>query len=458
MDDLRSFTIFKEFPDGLIADLSAVTVEKEFKENEVIFEEGDSGDSLYLVKEGEVAIRKLADTVSGVEKTIARIGEGDFFGEMALFDNKPRSATAYALKKSKILILRKEDFLNLMTKDPLTGATELLTMGRVMSERLRKTDQEAASPDFGQLLTAMKGFIRSSTETKLPEGTGKVASPETSSIQYGRYQIIKELGRGAMGVIYEAHDPQIGRSVALKVLRQDRVTSETFVIRFLKEARAIGRLSHPNTVSIYDVGEDQGTIYIAMEFLDGEPLNKVVEKRRLSTKEIIGIGIQIAEALDYAHQNGIVHRDIKPENIILQASGQVKITDFGIAHIEDPLMPEQTQAGEILGTPVYMSPEQISSRTVDGRSDLFSLGIILYELTTGKRPFRGDNLSIIFSSITLETPMTPAKVNPDIPASLSKIIMKCLEKIPDERFERGKNLAEALKKCLPQMPQSLKSE
>ncbi len=448
MDDLRSFTIFKEFSDELIADLSVVMLEKEFKENEVIFEEGDSGDSLYLVKEGEVAIRKLADTLSGVEKKIATIGEGDFFGEMALFDNKPRSATAYALKKSKILILRKEDFLNLMTKDPLTGATELLTMSRVMSERLRKTNREAAGPDFSQLLTAMKGFIKTAAETKFPEGSSKGAPSESSSIQYGRYQIIKELGRGAMGVIYEAYDPQIGRSVALKILRQDRITSETFVLRFFKEARAIGRLSHPNTVSIYDVGQDQGTIYIAMEFLDGEPLNKVVENRRLSIKEIIHIGIQIAEGLDYAHQNGIVHRDIKPENIILQASGQVKITDFGIAHIEDPLMPEQTQAGEILGTPVYMSPEQISSRTVDGRSDLFSLGIILYELTTGKRPFRGDNLSIIFSSITLETPMTPAKVNPDIPVNLSKIIMKCLEKIPDERFERGKSLAEALKNCL----------
>ncbi|MBW1867329.1 MAG: serine/threonine protein kinase, partial [Deltaproteobacteria bacterium] len=214
-------------------------------------------------------------------------------------------------------------------------------------------------------------------------------------MKYGRYEIIKELGRGAMGVVYQAHDPRIDRLVALKVLRPDRVTSQDFVQRFLKEAKAIGRLSHANIVTVYDVGQDHETIYIAMEFLEGRPLNEVVREKPPAVKDVINIGLQVAEALNYAHARGIVHRDIKPSNIILDDEGRIKITDFGIARIEDPEATQQTQAGEILGTPVYMSPEQVMGKTVDGRSDLYSLGIILYELTTGQRPFSGENIAVI---------------------------------------------------------------
>ena len=195
-------------------------------------------------------------------------------------------------------------------------------------------------------------------------------------MKYGRYEIVGELGKGSMGVIYKAHDPQIDRVIALKVLRHDRVTSEEFVKRFYKEAKAIGRLSHSAIVTIYDVGQDKGTIYIAMEFLEGPSFDGIIQERRLSPEEIVDLGAQVAEALDYAHQQGIVHRDIKPANIILTPTGQVKITDFGIARIEDPSAPQQTQAGEILGTPSYMSPEQVMGQPVDGRSDLYSLGVI----------------------------------------------------------------------------------
>lgn len=268
---------------------------------------------------------------------------------------------------------------------------------------------------------------------------------------YGRYQIIEELGRGAMGIVYKAHDPQIDRLVALKVLRQDRLTSEDFIQRFLKEAKAIGRLSHPHIVTVYDVGEDHGTIYIAMEFLEGKPLNQVMGERKFGFKEIIEIGIQAAETLDHAHQKGIIHRDVKPSNILLQTSGQIKITDFGIAHIEDPSASVQTQAGEILGTPAYMSPEQVMSRPVDGRSDLFSLGIILYELVTGRRPFVGENLAALFNSITQEIPSQPIRIHPELPQDLSQIIMKCLNKKQEERFQSGKALAEALKTTLLKM-------
>ena len=277
-------------------------------------------------------------------------------------------------------------------------------------------------------------------------------------MKYGRYEIVGELGKGSMGVIYKAHDPQIDRVIALKVLRHDRVTSEEFVKRFYKEAKAIGRLSHSAIVTIYDVGQDKGTIYIAMEFLEGSSLDGVIRERRLSPEEIVDIGAQVTEALDYAHQQGIVHRDIKPSNIILTPTGQVKITDFGIARIEDSSAPRQTLAGEILGTPLYMSPEQVMSQSVDGRSDLYSLGVILYELTTGKRPFGGDSLAPTFRAITQDTPPGPAKIDPSVSKALSKLIMKSINKLPDKRFQTGKAMAKALKACFKEEEQKRLSQ
>jgi eukaryotic-like serine/threonine-protein kinase len=267
-------------------------------------------------------------------------------------------------------------------------------------------------------------------------------------MNFGRYEIVKEVGRGAMGVVYQAHDPQIDRMVALKVLRPDRVTSEDLAKRFLKEAKAIGRLSHPNIVTVYDVGHDHDTIYIAMEYLEGSPLNDLIANEKPGLDGIVDLGVQMAEAVDYAHQKGIVHRDIKPTNIIVTSAGQVKITDFGIARIEDPTAPQQTLAGEILGTPAYMSPEQVMGKTVDGRSDLYSLGVILYELCAGKRPFGGDSLAAIFRAITQDDPVDPATANPGMSPALSLLILKSLDKDPDRRFQTGKALSQALKVCI----------
>jgi serine/threonine protein kinase len=263
-------------------------------------------------------------------------------------------------------------------------------------------------------------------------------------MQYGRYRIIKELGKGNMGVVYQAHDPQIDRMIALKVLRPDRMTSEDFVARFLKEARAIGRLSHPQIVTVYDVGEDQGSIYIAMEYLKGEPLNEVMKSGRLTVDQSVDIVRQVAQALDYANQKGIVHRDIKPSNIIVTHDLEVKLTDFGIARIEDSAAGYQTQAGEILGTPIYMSPEQVMGKTADGRSDLYSVGVLFYEMIVGRRPFKGNNLAAIFHSITHDVPESPMTVDPFITRALSDLIMKCLEKAPENRFQTGRQMVEAL--------------
>lgn len=267
-------------------------------------------------------------------------------------------------------------------------------------------------------------------------------------MQYGRYKVIKELGKGAMGVVYQAHDPKIDRLVALKVLREDRLSSEYYVQRFFKEAKAIGRLSHANIVTVYDVGQDQDTIYIAMEFLEGRSLDEVINERKLTLEEIVDIGVQLARALGYAHRKGIIHRDVKPTNIIITPENHAKITDFGIARIEDPSAAQQTQTGEILGTPFFMSPEQVKGKIVDGRADLYSLGVFLYRISTGKKAFEGNNLAAIFQSITQDTPLEPFKVDPSIPESLSDLIMKSIRKNPDERFQSGEEMADALKNCL----------
>ena len=253
-----------------------------------------------------------------------------------------------------------------------------------------------------------------------------------------------------MGIVYLARDPKIDRQVAIKVLGKDRIGSETFVKRFLKEARAIGRLSHPDIVTIYDVGEDHETAYIAMEYLEGCSLSDIIKERCLDIPELVDIGVQIAETLNYAHQQGVIHRDIKPSNIVVRKDGKVTITDFGVAHFDDSSATMQTQTGTIIGTPAYMSPEQVQGNPIDGRSDLFSLGIILYEMSTGKIPFggKGKGIATVLSEIVLIIPQEPHISASLIPMNISRIIMKSLEKEPDKRFQSGKDLAEALKKSI----------
>jgi serine/threonine-protein kinase len=268
-------------------------------------------------------------------------------------------------------------------------------------------------------------------------------------MKYGRYETLREVGRGSMGVVHEAYDPQIDRAVALKVLRPDYRADESSVLRFLREAKTIGRVSHPHIVTVYDAGEDRGTLFIAMEYIEGRPLGELMRERQFSREEILDIGIQVAETLDHAHGRGVVHRDIKPSNILVQPSGAIKITDFGIAHMEDSACTLQTREGEILGTPAFMSPEQVRGKPVDGRSDLFSLGVILYQLATGRRPFgeRGSTLASLLNAIVHASPAEPAELRPDVDPRLGKVIMRCLRKEPEDRFPTGAALAEALQEC-----------
>ncbi len=268
----------------------------------------------------------------------------------------------------------------------------------------------------------------------------------------GRYRIIEEIGQGATAIVYKAHDPKIDRTLAIKVLRKEKCIDAEYRRRFLRESKAAGKLSHPNIVTIYDVGEYDDQPYIAMELLPGSPLDEIMKSSKIfSRDEIINISIQLATALDYAHKNGIVHRDIKPSNIVCSfsdnGSAQLKITDFGIAHIEDTSVTQQTQAGDVLGTPLYMSPEQVLGQKIDGRSDLFSVGVILYQLYTGRKPFTGSTVATLLFQIATEDPVPINRIIDNFPASLRKIIDKLLMKQPDKRFKTGHELVIALKEA-----------
>ncbi|PYY18231.1 MAG: hypothetical protein DMG60_08905 [Acidobacteria bacterium] len=261
--------------------------------------------------------------------------------------------------------------------------------------------------------------------------------------KFGRYEIVREIGHGAMGVVYEALDPTIGRKIALKAIRFDGIgtTADEAARRFKNEARAAGGLNHPNLVTVYDAGEDSGILYLAMEFIEGATLEALLRAQRtIATAQTIDIVRQIGSGLDFAHAKGIVHRDIKPGNIMLAAHGLVKITDFGIARAGEAM----TITGQVVGTPNYMSPEQVLGKTLDGRSDLFSVGVMLYEMVTGERPFEGQSITTIMYKIVHETPIPPRKLDSTIHPGLSAVIEKSLAKSAEDRFPNGAELARAL--------------
>src|SRR5579862_5721737 len=267
--------------------------------------------------------------------------------------------------------------------------------------------------------------------------------PEISSL--GKYEVRREIGRGAMGVVYEGYDPLIKRLVALKTIRSDQLAGEeagNVIARFRREAQAAGRLSHPNIVSIYDFGEDNGVWYIAMEFIKGRELKEFFEaNERFTIADIVRIMSQMLNALDYSHRQGVIHRDIKPANIFVLPDGSVKVADFGIAHIESSNL---TQVGTVLGTPSYMSPEQIMGLPIDGRSDLFSAGVILYQFLTGERPFAG-SATTTMQKVLKEDPLPPSSLNVQAPVAMDGVVRKALAKRPEERFQTAQEFAAAIR-------------
>lgn len=271
--------------------------------------------------------------------------------------------------------------------------------------------------------------------------------------QLGNYEIISELGRGGMGVVYKATDTRLGRTVAVKELLLSNalpeVEKQDTVERFRREAMAAARMAHPNIVTVYDYGQDGDRHYMAMELLEGKSLGDYLEKKKTFTiKQVVDISIQICAALDYAHQAGVVHRDIKPDNIMLSDTGAVKLTDFGVARVKSDL-PSMTTTGTTLGTIAYISPEQLcDSRLVDGRSDLFSLGALIYEMLTFKTPFDAGNLGGTILNIMNSAPTPPSEINGQVPSKLEAVVMRALKKTPEERFNRAAEMGHALAAAL----------
>jgi eukaryotic-like serine/threonine-protein kinase len=262
----------------------------------------------------------------------------------------------------------------------------------------------------------------------------------------GRYRVRRELGRGAMGMVYQAEDPDIGRAVAIKLVRADLLQGrdrEEFLNRFRHEARAAGRCTHPNIVALYDLAQHEGNPFLAMEYVNGVDLAQVLKKRgRFTPAEAVATITQVLNALAAAHAAGIVHRDVKPANILLQPNGHVKVTDFGISHLSTS---ELTQQGAVLGTLTYMSPEQCNGEDVDLRSDLFSVGTVLYELLCGSRAFQGRNANEVAHKLLVAQPPDLATLVPALPEQLVRVVRKSMDKSRDNRYLSAQDMADALR-------------
>jgi serine/threonine-protein kinase len=323
-------------------------------------------------------------------------------------------------------------------------------------------EDDSAFKDLSERIPKLKGVESTmifGASGSHPGDIGATIKDLDTKPTLGRYEISGELGRGAMGVVYKGVDHTIHRTVAIKTLRlSDFEEGEVGEIkeRFFREAESAGLLNHPNIVSIYDAGVDHDLAYIAMEFLNGEDLAEFTHKGNLfSLRNVINIIAQVADALGYAHKNDVVHRDIKPANImLLKDTGDIKVTDFGIARITSS---SKTKTGVILGTPSYMSPEQVSGKKLDGRSDIFSLGVVMFEMLTGEKPFVSEDVTSLMYQITREKHPSVREINPKIPPVVEKIIDNALTKDVNRRYQKADLMAEHLKKILERIDQ-LKKE
>lgn len=328
------------------------------------------------------------------------------------------------------------DYEQILSGTPLAGVQTNLNTG--------------TAGEFTQPVNMSGGTRMQNNIATMPIASGKGATQGHQTTNFGRYRVLEPIGQGAMGMVYRGLDPAIDRPVALKTIRLDNIVDQSEMLelkeRLTREAKAAGKLSHPNIVTVYDVGEEKSMQYIAMEYLEGSTLESLVAgKHHWDYKTLCRMMIQVCEALDFAHERGVVHRDIKPANIMVLNDERVKVMDFGIARFDQSNM---TQSGVALGTPNYISPEQLKGQPVDRRSDIFSLGVVFYELLTYQKPFKGDTISALIYSILHTNPPPPSELNLDVPRIFDKIVAKALAKDPDLRFQTSREMADILRKLI----------
>jgi serine/threonine-protein kinase len=282
--------------------------------------------------------------------------------------------------------------------------------------------------------------------TAAPAHTALPSGPAPPGARLGRYEVERHLGRGGMGDVYLVRDTVINRRAALKTIRLDADLDPKQTIeirqRFYREGQTAGALTHPNIVTVYDVGEDLGMSYIVMEFIEGQTLTQWMRKQRFTVAQVKHVVHAAAMALEYAHENGVFHRDVKPDNIMLGKTGLVKVMDFGIARV---VQSDLTKTGSVMGTPAYMSPEQAQGQKIDARSDVFSLGVILYELLTGRKPFQGDTFPSLMFAILKEEPKPPSQVDPAVSPGWDAIVLRALAKDREKRYASARDFAHAVK-------------
>ncbi|HAA57795.1 MAG TPA: hypothetical protein DCE42_23715 [Myxococcales bacterium] len=387
---LKEIEIFQGLSD-ISAERLAKRVELQtFEAQKLILRRGAPGDRMYVIYEGEVRIPIVDE--HGQMRFITHLHKGQVFGEMALLTGDPRNADVVANTDCTCLVISKDTLEDLIQSYP--EVAKFLTA--ILGERLCRS-----------------GGIR----------------------KVGKYNLIGELGRGGMAVVYEGVHPILERSVAIKMLSHELVYHQEFAERFREEARIIANLRHPNIVEVFDTEEAYATFFIVMEKLSGTDLRDIVRtKGGLSYEEIRILLREMASALDCAHSKGVIHRDVKPSNIVISPDGKAKLTDFGLAVRVDMNESKQFAPASSVGTPCYMAPEQIAKKHLDGRADIYALGIITYELLIGQPPYLGSVVDVLKKHLRGEVPH-PRKINPDVPEDLDTFVRTATAKKPEERFQ-----------------------
>jgi len=352
-------------------------------------------------------------------------------------------------KESRDAFKRGSDFLSASRLEPAFAEFRRCPPSEILATVMYKLSLAFETQAKSERAEAVLEWMKR-THAGVPTGQSTPKRAAGTPRRLGRYVIEKRIGRGAMGAVYLGKDPRINRAVAIKAIPIEKEFEDEELkearLRFYREAESAGRLAHPNIVTVFDAGEDKGLAYIAMEYVPGTPLRDFTDpKRLLAPKRALELCASTAEALDYAHNQGVIHRDIKPANLLYNPKdGSLKISDFGVARLTDN---NRTKTGIILGTPMYMSPEQLSAEKLTGLSDLFSLGVTLYELLIGEVPFQATNIAVLMTKITTEEAAPIANRRKGIPPSIDAVLAKALAKRPENRFSCGAEMAIALRNC-----------